>query len=127
MHRKHIGKTSFGAFFWAPVLFKLYQNTSGSSTALSNRLCSDQSLANRTFNKAKMVTCFVKGCSKQSRLNKNISYHRKKKEKVHRKKKEKMQEKKKIQVMFGQSYPFVLIFLWEDPFVGSQEQVESPL
>ena len=37
---------------------------------------SDHNLAKGTFNKTKMVTCCVKGCSNQSRLNTNVSYHK---------------------------------------------------
>ena len=39
---------------------------------------SAQNLANRTVdvNQKKMVTCCVKGCLNQSKLNKNVSYHK---------------------------------------------------
>ena len=29
-----------------------------------------------TFDETKMILCYVKGCSNQSRLNKNVTYHK---------------------------------------------------
>ena len=36
----------------------------------------DQNLAKGTCDETLMVTCYVKGCSYQSRLNKTVSYHK---------------------------------------------------
>ena len=42
----------------------------------SDQLYSGHSLAKGTFHETRMVTCYMKGCSNQSRLNKNVSYHK---------------------------------------------------